>query len=615
MASITLEKCLPPVPSTERNFSTHLSYDKHTDSLAYATGKSALVRSLSEDTVVQFVGHGTATVKVVKFSPITGSQYLVSGDSSGKVIVWSWNKNDRGEIETSIKSEFQVLAGPISDISWDFEGKRLAVVGEGRDNFGAFISWDSGNSLGEVSGHSQRINAVHIKQSRPMRAFSVGDDGSVVFYQGPPFKFAGSDRTHHGNGKFVRDVRFSPGPGKYAITVGSDRKICCFDGRTGEFLKYIQDESEKIEGGLFAVDWLDEGDSTSKFVTVGADATARLWDVEENKHLKSWKLGDGLANQLVGVAFIKDDRIAALALDGSINVLFLDGKPNEVIEGHNKSITSMVAQPLVSGSYDGRIVTWSAEDHPSKHDNHENMIVAIDNADNEVSSISWDDTLKNFINGENSVEVKFKFKSQPTLAEFVQSTLAVITSENELLIVDNKSGLLSTSLKLDKHVVAMSLGSNHVSVGYNQSNTIEVFKLSDLSDSYILSTPLRGAPSCLSFSPSEKFLAAGDVSGKIILFDLETKSVKTSRWSFHTGKITSIQWRPASSEEDKEEDYVLTASLDTNIFVYSVKRPMKIIKKLNTHKDGVNKALWETPYTIVSSGNDAFIKRWSVEFP
>ena len=254
------------------------------------------------------------------------------------------------------------------------QGKRLAVVGDGRDKFGAFISWDSGNSLGEVSGHSQRVNAVHFKQSRPMRAFSVSDDGSVVFYEGPPFKFCSSDRAHHDQGKFVRDIKFSPGPGKYAVSVGSDRKICCYDGKSGEFVKYIADDKSPIEGGLFAVAWLDE----SKFVTVGADATARLWDVESSEFLQSWKLGDGISNQIVGVVITKSSEIAALTLDGTINILSLQEKPVIFIQGHNKGITSLAVNPMVSGSYDGTIVTWSDEKGPTRHDIHRNIVLAID---------------------------------------------------------------------------------------------------------------------------------------------------------------------------------------------------------------------------------------------
>lgn len=621
MASISAEEVYGPAPSTKRNFTTHLSYDSKSDSLGYGSGRSAILRSLDGKSVVQFTGHGTSNVTVVRFSPIGGSQYVVSGDDSGKVIVWSWNRDDAsGEIEYNVKSEFQVLAGPVVDISWDFEGKRLAIVGEGRDRFGAFISWDSGNSLGEVSGHSQRVNAVHLKQSRPMRAFSVSDDGSVVFYQGPPFKFASSDRTHHGQGKFIRDIRFSPGNGLYAVSVGSDRKICCFDGKTGEFLKYIESKESPIEGGLFSVAWLDDGEGSSRVVTGGADGLVRLWDVtkESDPLLKVWTLGEGLSSQVVGLAVTKENKVAALTLDGTINILSLEDDNVEFMYGHNKGITALTVNPLVSGSYDGRIVTWKDAKHGAdvptlSHDIHTNIVLAVDNSDNEVSSVSWDNTLKNFIYGGKSAETKYHFDHQPKCAVFAESMLAAATEDNKLLIIDNKTGLLSKSVKLDKPIATIALGTTYVAVAYEQTNNVQIFQISDLSDVFTLSQPLRATPSALSFSPSQKYLAAGDSSGKIILYDLETKEVKTSRWSFHTSKITSIDWRKPA-DEDAEEDHVVTASLDTNIFIYSVKRPMKVIKRLNAHKDGVSSALWEDDHTIVSAGVDALIRRWKVEF-
>lgn len=322
MSSISLKEIIPPQPSTQRNFTTHLSYDPTTNAIAYPCGKSAFVRCLDDGDskvppVVQFTGHGSSVVTTVKFSPIKGSQYLCSGDESGKVIVWGWTfDKESNSVEVNVKSEFQVLAGPISDISWDFEGRRLCVVGEGRDNFGVFISWDSGNSLGEVSGHSQRINACHLKQSRPMRSMTVGDDGSVVFYQGPPFKFSASDRTHHKQGSFVRDVEFSPDSGEFVITVGSDRKISCFDGKSGEFLKYIEDDQEPVQGGIFALSWLD----SQKFATVGADATIRVWDVTTSKCVQKWTLDkQQLGNQQVGVVATGNGRIISLSLDGTLN--------------------------------------------------------------------------------------------------------------------------------------------------------------------------------------------------------------------------------------------------------------------------------------------------------
>lgn len=606
MSTIQLRSIHPPQPNTLRNFTTHLSYDESTDSIGYPSGKSAFVRYLDgSGTVVQFTGHGTASVTVVKHSPIKGSHYVCSGDESGKVIVWGWTVDkDTSAVEINIKSEFQVLAGPITDISWDFEGRRLCVVGEGRDKFGVFISWDSGNSLGEISGHSQRINGCHFKQSRPMRCITVGDDGSVVFYQGPPFKFAASDRTHHDQGKFVRDVKFSPGAGEYAVTVGYDRKIVCFDGKTGEFVKYIEDDNEKVGGGIFAISWIDE----TKFVTASADSTIRLWCAKESKLLSKWVVpGDAIGSQQVGVVSGKDGQIISLSLDGSLN-FFQIGEENIVksLRGHNKGITALNVNPLVSGSYDGRIMEWETVPE-TMHQDHSNLIVAIDNSEApKYASVSWDDTLK------VSDTTKHKFEEQPKVAASAGKggIMAVVTDNNFLLIINGYTGEVLQKKELSEPASAVGLTDKIVAVGLEQSNSVEVFQASDLTASYKLTSPLRATPSCVSISPSGNYLAAGDVMGKILLFDLATKDVKTSRWAFHTSRITAISWKPTKGGD---EDLVATSSLDTNVFIYSVQRPMKTIKSLNAHKDGVSAVCWQDANTIVSSGSDACIKTWTVK--
>lgn len=78
MSSISLKEIIPPQPSTQRNFTTHLSYDPTTNAIAYPCGKSAFVRCLDDGDskvppVVQFTGHGSSVVTTVKFSPLKGS--------------------------------------------------------------------------------------------------------------------------------------------------------------------------------------------------------------------------------------------------------------------------------------------------------------------------------------------------------------------------------------------------------------------------------------------------------------------------------------------------------------------------------------------------------------
>lgn len=637
-SKLALVKVIPPQPITERNFTTHLSYDETLNAIAYPCGKSAFIRSLSQFTsmndeepfVVQFTGHANNNVTVVKFSPLKGFHYMVSGDSSGKVIVWSWDFIDNAntsnpatgyrQVETKIKSEFQVLSGPITDISWDFESRRLCVVGDGKDQFGVFISWDSGNSLGEVTGHSIKVNSCHMKQSRPMRAATVDDNGKVVFYTGPPFKFTSSDQTHHDQGKFIRDVKFQPGDGEVFISVGSDRKINVFDGLTGEFIKSVEDSEETINGGLFALSWLNK----DTFATVSSDSILRVWDLELSKCIHRWNLNPNNAKdvglQQVGVvSILNGEALVTLSLNGTLTIIKLDQEePLAVIRGHNKGISALAVNPMITGSFDGKIIDWQ-QSSTVMYQNHNNLIIGINNKEYpQVSSISWDDTLQ--INN----EVKYKFKSQPKFAavNFDQNDkdllFAVINNNNELLIIKSFTGEIVNTMKLQEQTSCVAISKTYVAVGYERSNAIEIFELNNLEKSFNLKASMRAMLSYISISPNEKYVAVGDVLGKVLLFDIESRDIKTSRWSFHTGKINAISWRPQSDDsadgaEEEEEDLVATGSLDTHIIIYSVKRPMKIVKYLNAHKDGVNNVMWQDNDHIVSTGNDACIKTWELQ--
>ena len=110
-------------------------------------------------------------------------------------------------------------------------------------------------------------------------------------------------------------------------------------------------------------------------------------------------------------------------------------------------------------------------------------------------------------------------------------------------------------------------------------------------------------------------LAAGTAAGKIYVYKVSsgitgalTGSVSvelvTDRWSAHTGKVTSIAWKPDGSG-------AVSGSLDTNIHVWSLKEPGKRVKATNAHKEGVNGIAW-IGETVYSTGADAAVKKWRV---
>lgn len=145
--------------------------------------------------------------------------------------------------------------------------------------YGHVILSESGNSIGEIIGHSNTINACSLRPNKPFRAVTGGDDCLVNFYHGVPFKFQNSFQLHQ---KFVNDVRYSP-TGNHFISVGSDSKIVLYDGSSGNVISQLKDAEKEHKSSIYSVAWNVNG---SKVITSSADGTAKIWDIETSSVIK-----------------------------------------------------------------------------------------------------------------------------------------------------------------------------------------------------------------------------------------------------------------------------------------------------------------------------------------
>ena len=119
----------------------------------------------------------------------------------------------------------------------------------------------------------------------------------------------------------------------------------------------------------------------------------------------------------------------------------------------------------------------------------------------------------------------------------------------------------------------------------------------------------RAIISALSYSSTGMLLAAGDSTGKIVLYSRVKEgeyTVQTTRWAFHTGRVNKIAW-------NAKDTHVATAALDTNLYIYCVESPGKYIRFLGAHRDGVNAVDWVDDGKIVSVGSDGTVKLWEVK--
>lgn len=143
-ANAYLDAIYAASPSTARGTPTHLSSDPKGERLAYASGKSIFLRSIDNPAISKQYTQHTAQTTVARFAP--SGYYVASGDVSGSVRVWDCVG------EGATKGEYHIIAGKINDIAWDGDSQRIVAVGDGKERFGHFVTADSGNSCGEISG-------------------------------------------------------------------------------------------------------------------------------------------------------------------------------------------------------------------------------------------------------------------------------------------------------------------------------------------------------------------------------------------------------------------------------------------------------------------------------
>jgi WD repeat-containing protein 1 (actin-interacting protein 1) len=483
-------------------------------------------------------------------------------------------------------------------------------VGEGKERMGHCVTWDSGNSVGEISGHSAQINTVSIRQQRPLRAATGSDDTSLCFFHGAPFKFNTSLRGKHD--KFVFGTAFSP-DGAALVSVGADRRIWIYDGKTGEPKNQIGEGLHT--GSIFGVAWSRD---SKRVVTASADQTVRIWDVEAGKNVTTWHMGEegvvSIPNQQVGVTWPtgrSDGLVISVDLDGNLNYLVEGNKnPTRIIRGHQKTITTSTLKDktFYTGSYEGRVCEWDVTKGLAERvdgESHSNHIVefAPDPSGNRIYSVGWDDTLR-CVSAGTFTGIKSPVEAQPKGVTISSHDIAYVATAESVEMY--KGGDKIGSLPVKGATCIASAGSL-LAIGHD-SKSVSFYNISGDKPTSI-NKDLRKATaaiSTLAFSPDGKLLAAGVSNGKILVYNVETSVVVTDRWSAHTARVTSLAW-------DHSGEYAVSGSLDTNVYVWSLKDPGKRIKALNAHKDGVNGVAWASNGLILSTGGDATVKTWRVE--
>lgn len=534
------------------------------------------------------------------------SLLCVSKDVSGNIRIW-----DTTQKEHPLKFEMRALGGRINDLDWTEDSKRIVAVGEGREFFGKAFMFDSGASVGEISGCSKNQLSCSVRQQRPYRLAICGEDNDIQHFNGVPFKW--EKRVENKATRFVNTVRFSPDGETYAAG-SSDKLIQLYNGKTGDRIGELPVEHE---GSIFSLSWTDDG---KKILSASGDKTCKLWDVATQKCISTFKFGDDTEDQQVGT-LCQGEFLLSVSLSGQINYLDINNpnKPHRIVYGHSKFITALAhdasSKEFYTGSYDSIITRWSAETGVSsgfKGKGHTSQINGMAAQAGNLVTASTDSSLR--ITSLSSMEYSASFGTDTDAVG-----IAAGTKDTSLLfgacldgIVKVQSGgsvqkqTHKTKVNYQPSCIALSPDEKIIAVGSADAK-VHIYAVGDgdLKELKVLEGH-RGKVNSVTFSPDGKHLASCDQRQDFYVHATADWSVFTKAWgSYHTASITCLAWNPDS-------DRIASGGLDQNIFVWQLSKKTTKKKIERAHQGGVNALVWTGPTSLASVGNDNALKTWNV---
>ncbi|PPQ78614.1 hypothetical protein CVT25_010578 [Psilocybe cyanescens] len=597
----------PPNPVTTRGVSTKLSSGK--DKIVYTSGRTVLIAPQNPGLTTSYSGH-IQNATVARLSP--SGYYCASADITGKGCVHIFNVWDVVGEDQVLKGEYRVISGRVNDLSWDGESKRIIAVGDGKEKFGSAFMMDTGSSTGEIIGHSKAINAVSIRHQRPFRAATAGDDNGIVFHTGAPYKYERTIKTHT---KFVQDVQYAPS-GDHFASVGSDAKIFLYDGKTGDTVAEFLDNPHK--GTIMACSW---SPNSKSFFTSSADCTVKLWDAQAQKAVTTWTVGSGVNHQQMGNTWSGENDLVSLSMSGDLNVFDprTGDKPVRILSAPQKSITAIApssSSTFLTGTADGRVYSNSSSTQETKvlaGESHSNNVSGLETSstDGRTYSIGFDDLVREIsADGSSFVPASASTGAQPKSIAVAGDSTVFIAEIGKVEAFRSNQKVFEQKTSFEPSATA-AFGTLVAIGGEDRKVRLSEWDGKALKEVAVLEGN-QGAVSALAFSPDGKYLASGDSSGKLILFDPKERKLITSRWAHHTARINSLSWTADSA-------HCASGSLDTHVYVWSVAKLMKNIPIKNAGPGGINGVLWVDGGVgkggkLVSAGFDGCVRGWDVVF-
>lgn len=613
---------LAPLPLCERGFGMHLTSTERGDLIAYPNGRTVFLRELGDMTKCRVFSEHKCKVNVVKFSP--NGRHAASGDVEGNLLIW--------EILTdrfSLRNTFPINKG-IRDIAWSPDGKRVAVVGNSDGGtFAAAILVDTGSTVGSLTGHSGNVLAVDYKPTRPYRVASGGEDNTAMFFEGPPFKFVS---TFKGHTNYVSCVRFAPDGNTY-FTTSNDGKVFLFDGKTGEKKAELKQgkKATKHMGTIYSGSWSKD---SKQILTASADKTCKLWNLEDNKCLATFKFGEDIKRPAIEDMQLSslwhssktNTSIVSLSLSGALNFLNPEN-PEEIksVQGVMKNIKSLVLDSANNLAYTGEtsgvLTKWDLATGTGSWFKGKNQSTGVSamrlSADGKLHVITLDDkarlhdiaSLQRSDDKQQTPVPVGGSTRQLANANNDPTLFAVVLAQNKLVVFKDNKVASTTALSFEPYCVCFSHDDSLIYVG-GKNKAVVSFSV-DASGATVAATEskfdTRDVCEHVAVTPDGKYMCASDRKRSLNMFDLASGELLNSGnpLRHHTATIRSVAFSPNGSK-------MLSAGADSNVFIWydGVVDGKRL--KIEAHTQAISQASWLDENTIVTVGDELTIKTWTI---
>lgn len=407
-------------------------------------------------------------------------------------------------------------------------------------------------------------------------------------------------------------VRFSPDGSKF-VSVSSDKTAQLFDGKTGE---KVGDLDAGHTGSIYSVAWSPDG---KKIITAGGDKTCKIWDAETKSCISTHKIGDGKAAAYMQLActWPTENEIVSVNLNGDIN--FLDESntenPSRIFHGHNIKIYCIAHDPkqnvIYSAGAEGYLIAWEIGVGPKVRitNGHTNAIVAMKLAGNKLVLASNDETIR-FVNTETNQYEGDALKVAGTPCDIAVSKsnpdLVLIATHKNIHVLDGDQIRFVKDVSFSPTSISISPDEKEVIVG-GDDKKIHVFSFDGQSLNETAEiVGHRGRITKVRYSPDGSLIAAGDTNREIIVWDSEARTQKHSGLVYHTTFVTDLDW----SENSK---YLVSGSVDRSVIVWDLDNKTRQIAQ-GAHQQGVEAVAFVGENTVISAGNDFFLREWAFTF-